>query len=86
MTTTMTSVEEERRGLPRWDRPVWAEARKRLEDLSENARVALVRCEAGRTYSRSKDAVEELVRHGLLQESAWRPSRLGRCVVELLCR
>lgn len=86
MTTTMTSVEREREGLPRRTDPMWVEAWAQLAELEEEARIALVRCEAGRTYSRLRAPVKELREAGLVRRNAWRPTLLGRCVVELMCR
>lgn len=83
---TTTSIMEEQEGLPARHRAVWADARGVAGQLTAEAQVALVRCEARRTYSRSRDAVVELREFGLLEDHAWRPSELGRCVVELLCR
>lgn len=82
----MISVQEEQKGLPRRDRGVWVNAKRIAGELSEEAKVAIVRCEAGRSYSRSLDAIDELKAWKLLQRNAWRPSVLGRCVVEVLCR
>lgn len=82
----MISVQEEQKGLPGRDRGVWAEARRILGDLPVGPQVALVRCEAGRSYSRERASIKILRDLELIQPNAWRPTQLGRCVVELMCR
>lgn len=84
MTTSMTREQE---GLPGRHRSIWAEARKIAdEELPVGPQVALVRCEAGRTYSKERASVRILTDLGLVEKTAWRVTELGRCVVEVLCR
>ena len=81
-----TSIQEERKGLPARHRAIWTEAMVLAEAMPVTAKLALVRCEAGRTYGKERKAVEFLQKNGLVEKGAWWPSQLGRCVVELLCR
>lgn len=63
-----------------------AKAREMRDMFTAEAQVALVRCDAGRTYSRSKDTIKGLREHGLIERNAWRVTSLGAALVEELCR
>lgn len=58
---------------------------KALKDLfTADAQVALVRCEAGKTYSRSKETIAGLRGHELIEKNAWKVTPLGAALVKEL--
>ena len=85
MTTTPTQEQE---GVPPQGSALRRQARLLIKsgDLPVNEQIALIRCEAGRTYEKEPHAGRRLARKGLVEKAAWRVTPLGAAVVEELCR
>ena len=80
MTTSTTATKEQ--GLYGPGR----KAKQLANSLPANEALALVRCDAGKTYSKEPHAGRRLARKGLVEKNAWKVTPLGAAVAEELCR
>lgn len=83
-----TSITKEQADVPPQGSALQRQAKLMIEKrlLPANEQIALVRCEAGRTYSKEPHAGRRLARKGLVEKNAWKVTPLGAAVVEELCR
>jgi len=83
-----TSIREEQKGVPKQGSSLRHQAKMMIKrgDVPADEALALVRCEAGRTYSKEPHSGRRLARKGLVEKTAWRVTPLGAAVVEELCR
>jgi hypothetical protein len=84
----MTSLTKEQEGVPARGSDLRRRARAMVRGggLTVLAQLALVRCEAGRTFSRCRVTVDWLRRNGMLERAAWSLTPYGRALVEELVR